>query len=176
MKKEKDFLPFITSLIQIFYGVFLLCSSFIFFENFKVLLILFFVIYGLKHFLLFCFSKRKNILTLLSSIVGLLFACGCFIFPIVENRKFLAISFLLFATCVSFIQLKKADYFHDHKSSYFLLEVAHFLFFLAFSILLSLNLSFSQDILTLFLGFYSFFLGVLEFDEILCYELRRGKI
>ena len=93
-----------------------------------------------------------------------------------SNTRNLAIFILIFALCKSFIKLKKADFYHDRKSKYWLIEVASLLFFLGISILESINLSFEENILFIVFGFYSFFLGVLDFYEILFYNLTRGKL
>ncbi len=174
MKKEKFFGNYISSFILIFYGFFLCCANLFHLQNLSLFLGIFFFLYGSLKLTIFIFEKNK--MDLFSSIIGILFGCVFYLLDVMSSPRNLAIFILLFALCKSFIKLKKADFYHDRKSKYWLIEVANLLFFLGLSILVSINLSFEENVLFLIFGLYSFFLGVLDFYEILFYNLTRGKL
>ena len=177
MKSEKSFISFITSIGLIFYGAFLLCTSLFHLSDFRIYVTIFFGLYGVLHLMDYLFAENKKEYTpLLSGVLGILFGGVGIFYNYVEDPKNFAMAILLFALLLCFIKLKKADYFHDRKSKFWLIEVASLIFFLLLSILISMNLNFSENVLFLIFGFYSFFIGVFEFFETLFFQLTKGKL
>ena len=177
MKNEKNFIAFITSIGLVFYGAFLLCESLFHLSDFRLYVTIFFGWYGALHLLRYLFSEnKKEYNPLLEGILGVLFSCVGIFYNYVEDPQNFSFAILLYALLLCFIKLKKADYFHDRKSKFWLIEVASLIFFLLLSILISMNLKFSENVLFIILGFYSFFIGVFEFFEILFFQLTKGKL
>ncbi len=177
MKSDKFLGSVLGSFFLILYGTFLLCSSYISFSNIKVFISLFFLFYGLFHLLAYLIdTKEKEYSNLWLVFIGLVLAILSFYwidFSISKSFAFLILGFSFF---VSIVKLKKADYFHDRKSKFWMFVVSELLLFLLFSILTSLHFFYEESVLIIVLGFYVFGVGIFEFFESFILLLTKGKL
>ncbi len=177
MKKEKNVIHFIVGILLVFYGSLLMCAPMFGFENFNFFVLGFFALFGILKCISGLFMEdKKDYTSLLNGVISLIFAIVLFFFDFITNPESFAMVILFFALCTCFVKLKKADYFHDRKSKFWLIEIASLVFFLLLSILFSLNLYYSNDVLFIFFGMYVFFIGVFEFYETLFFNLTKGKL
>ena len=111
----------------------------------------------------------------LLGIMGVIAFGISYLTPVWNTTKSFSFFLLMNALLISFIKLKKADYFHDRKNILWRVELSFLLLYLLTTILLCVNLANTNDILILLFGFYIYILGVIEFMEALIANLR-GKL
>ncbi len=152
-------------------GVFLLLCSIM-----KVNDINFLFLITMASYMMICFGKflltkdNHDYEGLLSAIASLMVGAMVFLKKDLNNPSTLA--FLLFTWIIlqSLIKLKKADYYHDRKSKYWILEISLLIIFILIGILSSISLNYIVEIKILVLGYFFFIHGILELiDPIMIY-------
>lgn len=177
MKKEKFLENMIGAIVLILYSAILLSSSLTFPLPVKVIVPMLFFLYGLIHFVIFFLNKKeKQYFSLALGSISFFFLFVSFVPVILEVPKNFALFLLAWTFCVSFVKLKKADFYHDRKSKFWHIEISSLFLFLLSSILVSVNLFHKEEVLVLIFGFYAFILGSLEFFEALFLNLTKGKL
>ncbi len=174
MTKEKLLMNFISSIIFIFYGVFLICSQLFSLQNIRIYFIIFFLLYGILKGITWIYQKDFTLL--FDTFTGLSLGFISIVWDLFQTPKEIAFLILTFALLLSLIKLKKADIFHDHKNKNWQIEIMELIFFLCFSILFCLNLSVPEKEMFLNLGFYAFFIGVLDFHKTFFYHILKGQL
>ena len=176
MKKEKFLENIIGAIIILFYGAILVGSKSLGLLTLQEGVSIFFALYGMVALGIYIFSKKdKNVLDLITGIIGLLFGIGSFIFELVMDVKTLAFLILAWTLIISFIKLKQADLYHDRKSKLWYIEITSLILFLFLSVLISMNLAYDNDIQMLIFGFYAIYHGIFELYESIFLNLTRGK-
>lgn len=165
------------SILFLFVGIFLLLCPLVQVINIKTLFILTMVCYIIINFGKFLLTKENHDYEgLLSSIASLMVCSLAFLKKELDNPSTLA--FLLFTWVIlqSLIKLKKADYYHDRKSKYWVLEISLLIIFIITGILTSLNLNYSVEVKILVMGYFFFIHGILEFIDPVMIYLTKEKI
>ncbi len=174
MKKNQDFVSMMKGIIFLFYGVILFFN---FIPNLKWSIILFFLLFMSLHFMTFFFSKKENEYSnLFLGIIGVFFTLISFFGDFTKNPQIFSIVFLSFALLVSFVKLKKADYFHDRKNKLWLIEMACLILFLISEILFCLQLHHQEEIILIFFGYNVFTISAFELLESLLILTTKGKL
>lgn len=160
-----------TSILFLFVGVFLLLCSIMKVTDINLLFLITMASYMMINFGKFLLTKEnKDYEGLLSAIASLMVGSMVFLKKDLDNPSTLA--FLLFTWIIlqSLIKLKKADYYHDRESKYWILEISLLVIFILIGILTSINLNYNVEIKILVLGYFFFIHGILELiDPVMIY-------
>lgn len=88
----------------------------------------------------------------------------------------MALSLLVWILVITLVKLKKADYYHDHKSRVWCIEVGFLVMFLLSGVLTCLNFYNQVETQILVLGYFVLICGILEVQESLLLYLTKGKL
>lgn len=120
--------------------------------------------------------KDKEWSSFLIFLVSILLLCSSFLWNLAETPKIFSLTLLIWILFVSLARAKRADFFHDRKSKVWCLEMGLLVLFFLAGVLTCANFAFRDETSILLMGYFTFFCGVLDFQENMLIYLTRGKI
>ncbi len=120
-------------------------------------------------------KEKHDIENILSAIVCLFMGIVAWVFRLHKTPSMIALFLFGFVALESFVKLKKADYYHDHKSNMWIVEVSFLIIFILAGLLTCVNLNYSNEVQTLLLGTFFFIYGILELADSMMIYLTKGK-
>ncbi len=167
----------VAAILFLLIGCFLLLCPLMQFTQINLLFILTMLFYTIINFGKFLLTKEQNRRgSLYSSLAALIVMIIAIFFQINESVLNLTILLFIWITFESLIKLKRADYFHDRKSKFWILEMIYLILFIVFGIFTGINLNQTIDIQILLLGYFFFFHGVLEFINPIIFYFTKERM
>jgi uncharacterized membrane protein HdeD (DUF308 family) len=159
MKLKVDFIAGV--LIEI---VGIICLLFPLFSitNAKFALQFVMICYVVINFLRYFFvRKTKDLEGLFTGIVSLILFIILFFIPL-SNKLALSLSVFAFVFLMSFVRLKKSDYYNDRKDKKWILELTCLIIFIISGLLTSFSILITNDGNILIMGYLFFINGFIE--------------
>lgn len=175
--KSKQKVDIASAILILLLGSFLLLCPLIGLKNINTLFIptmVYLTIINLGKFLMTReYHDYEGILTAISSLL-----IGSLAFFIKVNERPIHLALLLFGWVIleSFVKLKKADYYNDRKSKFWILEICFLIIFIVMGILTSINLFYTEETQILLMGYFFFTNGILEFIDPIIIYLTKERI
>lgn len=177
LKKESLLGSVGISILIVLLGTFIICCPLLKINDLNLVYRIFFLVYALiqlGQFLLL--YKKKDYTNIFAFLISIFFLIISFPFNLVADPKIIALSLLVWILVIALVKLKKADYYHDHKSRVWCIEVGYLVMFLLSGVLTCLNFYNSTEIQILVLGYFVLICGILEVQESLLLYLTKGKL
>lgn len=152
----------ITGIILLIGSIFVLLAPMFEINNIKHVLEILTIIYVVANMGRFIVNyKSKDYEGLFTSIIGIIFFVSLF-FLNLNNSLTLSLLIFTFVFAMSFIRLKKADYYHDKKNKLWILEVTTLIIFIVSGLLTSISILLTRDGNIFMIGFLFFINGFIE--------------
>lgn len=152
----------ITGIILLIGSIFVLLAPIFEINNIKLVLEILTIIYVVANMGRFIVNhKSKDYEGLFTSIIGIILFVSLF-FLNLNNSLTLSLLIFAFVFAMSFIRLKKADYYHDKKNKLWVLEVTTLIIFIVSGLLTSISILLTNDGNIFMIGFLFFINGFIE--------------
>ena len=152
----------ITGIILLFVSIFVLLSPVFDINDMKIILEILTIIYTISNLGRFILNKdSKDYEGLFTGIISLILFISLF-FINLNNSLTLSLLIFAFVFAMSFIRLKKADYYHDRKNKLWILEVTTLIIFIISGLLASISILLTNDGNVFMIGFLFFINGFIE--------------
>jgi len=152
----------ITGIILLIASIFVLLAPVFEINNIKIILEILTIIYVVANLGRFIINKNsKDYEGLFTGIVSFIFFVSLFFFNL-NNSLTLSLLIFAFVFAMSFIRLKKADYYHDKKNKLWILEITTLIIFIISGLLTSISILLTSDGNIFMIGFLFFINGFIE--------------
>lgn len=174
MKIKVDFMAgillFLVSIITLLFPIFNI-------NNVDITLKFIFIAYAIINLIRFIITRKtKDFEGLYTSLVSTVLFISLFFIKVTDFSLALALILFIFVVFISFIRLKKADYYHDRKDKTWILEITTLIVFVICGLLISLSLLLVKDANLVLIGFLFFINGFIEIiDPIVNYIKKQSK-
>ncbi len=173
---HKTKVDFITSLILIICSSVIMLLPLLNFSNVKIaftIIMLIYIISNLINYLLV--KKSKDGEGLYTAIISIICTFLLLILDVTLKPVNLAIVLLIWTFGMSLVKLKKADYYHDRKSDFWIMHIITLFIFILIGLLTTINLYYSPSVQILMLGNFFFINGILDLIDPLTNYIKEKK-
>lgn len=173
--KKKQIVDLITSIVLIVVGSILLIFPLMKVLNVKYVFMAVLTIYGIMNLIQFVLtSKEKDYEGLFTMIVSIITLIILGFIDTNSNPINLALVLFIWIMLMSFVKLKKADYYHDRGKQIWILKMVLLFLFILIGLLSVINLYYEPSVQILVLGFFYFVHGLLELiDPLVNYLIKK---
>ena len=172
---KKQIVDLVIAVFLILGGVILLIFPLANFINVKYAFMGILGFYGILNLIQFLMTRKskdyEGLFTTIASIIVLIISYNLQLNKVKWNLAFVL---FIWVILMSFIKLKKADYYNDRKNKIWILKIVTLIIFILTGLLTTVNLYYSTDVQILVLGFFFLIHGILELvDPLVVYLMEK---
>lgn len=168
--KRKQKISIILAILSMIIGIVIISLPILKLVNFKRTIFLSFLTIGIFNLVCFIYTHKDKDLESLYTFIACTLIAVLSLFLNFKKSINSALVLMLFVALLSFVRLKKADYYHDRKNKAWIIQMVTLSIFVLAGLLSSLNLYYTSEIKVLVFGYFFFINGILELvDPLILY-------